>query len=49
MVHGHLESHGGDLEEQRRNTDALHPLSHWATPTTSRGASSTWRRTNRNS
>ncbi len=32
MVEGHLASHGGDLAEQRRNTDALHPLGHMGEP-----------------
>lgn len=32
MVHDHLESHGGDLEGQRRTTGALHPLGHMGEP-----------------
>ena len=32
MVQGHLASHGSNLEEQRRNTDALHPLGHMGEP-----------------
>ncbi|WHZ18099.1 MAG: Oxidoreductase, short-chain dehydrogenase/reductase family [Rhodanobacteraceae bacterium] len=32
MVEGHLAGHGGDLDEQRRATDALHPLGHMGEP-----------------
>lgn len=32
MVEGYLTSHGGDIGEQRRNTDALHPLGHMGEP-----------------
>src|SRR5690349_6220865 len=28
MVHGYLSGHGGDLDEQRRQVGALHPLGH---------------------
>ena len=32
MVQGHLASHGGDMQAERRNTDALHPLGHMGEP-----------------
>ncbi|HEV2540123.1 MAG TPA: glucose 1-dehydrogenase [Frateuria sp.] len=32
MVHGFLSGHGGDLDEQRRQVGALHPLGHMGEP-----------------
>ena len=32
MVHGFLSGHGGDLDEQRRQVDALHPVGHMGEP-----------------
>jgi NAD(P)-dependent dehydrogenase (short-subunit alcohol dehydrogenase family) len=32
MVHGFLEGHGGDIDEQRQQVGALHPLGHMGEP-----------------